>query len=141
MANIAPIDQSAQKWQQRAAVAGPSYLNGINNPRTDWAKAAAGANATYTAAVTAAANAGAYSKGVQKAGSAKWAAAATSKGPSRYAEGVNLAVGAWQQGFAPFQAAIASATLPPRGPTGSPANLQRVQAVVTALRNQKTGGK
>jgi hypothetical protein len=139
MAAIKPIDQSASKWQRRASVAGPDYLTGVQNPRTPWAQAAQAANGNYVSAVTTAAQAGRYAAGVKKAGDTKWATNATAKGPSRYAEGVNLAVGSWQTGFQPYQTALSSLTLPARGPTGSPQNLQRVQAVVTTLRNLKTG--
>jgi hypothetical protein len=113
MAAIKPIDQSATKWQQRAAVAGPAYLQGVQNPKTPWAAAAAAAESNYGAGVTAAVSA------------------------KRYAEGVSLAVGTWTAAFQPYQSAIASLNLPPRGPTGAAQNLQRVSAVDSALHNLK----
>lgn len=140
MAGITPIDQAADKWQRRAAVAGPDYTRGVQNPRTPWAAAASGANAQYVAGVTAAAAAGRFASGIRKAGDAKWQAAAVAKGPARFAEGVQLALGAWTAGFQPYQAAIAATTLPARGPTGSPQNLQRVSALTNALHNLKTKG-
>jgi hypothetical protein len=141
MAAIKPIDQSADKWQRRASVAGVDYTKGVQAPRTGWAAAAGAAAQNYTTAVTAAAQAGRFAAGVRKAGDAKWQTNSVAKGPTRYAEGVQLAVGAWSQSFAPFQAAISGLTLPARGPAGSPQNLQRVQAVSTALRAVKTGQK
>lgn|SRR5574340_303889 len=137
--NIKPIDQSAQKWQARAAIAGPAYTAGVQNPRTPWATAAKAAQQNYVAGVTAAANAGRYANGIAKAGDAKWLQGATTKGATRFAEGVQLAVGNWTAGFQPYQSALAALTLPPRGPTGSATNLQRVQAVDNALRQVKTG--
>ena len=138
MAAIKPLDQSADKWTRRAAVAGPDYQAGVAAPRTPWSQAAVAANGTYVAAVTAAANAGAYASGVRAAGEDKWRSAANNKGPQRFAEGVALAVGSWQKGFAPYATAIGSLTLPVRGPVGSPQNLQRVTVVATALRGVKT---
>ena len=134
MANIKAIDLSADKWQRRAAVAGEDYRRGVESPRTGWEQASSAAAASYQQGVTQAATTGRYAAGVRKAGNAKWSKNAIAKGPSRFAEGVQLAVGEWQAGFGPYQAAIASLTLPPRGPAGSPANLQRVTVIANALR-------
>lgn len=142
MANIKPLDQSADKWQRRAAVAGPDYISGVQNPRTPWAAAAAAAESNWKAGVAAASTRGAYSGGVRRAGDARWQAGATAKGPARFAEGVALATGEWQRGFAPYQSAIQALSLPARGPAGSPQNLQRVAAVAQALRaiKERAGG-
>lgn len=134
MAAIKPIEQSGDKWQRRAAVAGPDYQAGIDNPRQQWQAATVAAEQNYRSAVTAAAGAGRFSAGVTKAGNAKWQENAKKKGPGRFAEGVALAVGAWQKGFGPIQAAFSSLSPPPRGVTGSPANLQRVAAFNQAAR-------
>lgn len=139
MAAIKDIGQSGDKWQRRAQVAGPDYTAGVENPRRQWAEAAAGADATYRQAVTEAAAQGRFGAGVRRAGDARWREGAVAKGPSRFAEGVSLAVGRWQTGFNPYQAAIARVQLPPRGPAGSPQNLQRVAAIAQTLRQVKTG--
>jgi hypothetical protein len=133
-----PLADAADKWQRRAALAGPDYLTGIKNPRASWATQAQAANSNYTTAVTAAANAGRYAAGVKRVGDTKWSANAIAKGPSRFAEGVNLSVGNWSTGFSPYLDVIKNLTLPARGPTGSVSNLQRVQTVTEALRKLKT---
>jgi hypothetical protein len=138
VAAIKPIEQSSEKWQRRAQVAGPDYANGVTNPRTSWSQAASAADQNYRAGVTAAASAGRFASGVRRAGDERWRQNALTKGPARFAEGVTLAVGDWQRGFAPMQAAISSLALPARGPAGSPQNLQRVAAIATALRGVKT---
>ena len=43
----------------------------------------------------------------------------------------------YQAGFAPYREAISQVTLPPRGPRRAPQNIQRVQAIVTALSARK----
>jgi len=144
MANIKPIDQSSDKWSRRAAVAGVDYQFGVQNPRRPWAEAAQAAAANYRAGVTAAANAGRFENGVRKAGDEKWRNRSVAVGPGRFAEGVAVAKPDWEQGFKPYQDAIGAITLPARGPKGSPANLQRVQAVSMALRSlyeRKATGK
>jgi len=137
MAAIKPLDESADKWTRRAAVAGEDYKAGVTNPRTAWDTASIAADGNYRTAVTAAATGGRYASGVRKAGASRWREGAVNKGPQRFAEGVQLAVGEWQKGFAPYQAAVSSLQLPARGPVGSPQNLARVGAVATALRNVK----
>jgi len=134
MANIKDLGSISSKWVRRSAVAGPDYQSGIQNPRTPWAAAAAKGEDNYKAGVSAASARGAFGKGVKAAGDSKWQGNALRKGPGRYAEGVSLAEGDWQKGFAPYREAIASLTLPPRGMRGSPANLQRVSAIATTLR-------
>lgn len=144
MANIKPIDQSSDKWSRRAAVAGVDYQFGVQNPRRPWADAAISAGANYRAGVTAAANAGRFEAGIKTAGEEKWKNRSVKVGPGRFAEGVAVAKPDWESGFKPYQEAINSINLPARGPKGSPANLQRVQAVSTALRSlfeRKASGK
>jgi hypothetical protein len=139
MANIKPIDQSSQKWTNRASGASPEYTRGVQSPRTPWGQAAAAGNNNWKAGVTQAAGADRFLKGVQKAGDAKWANGATKKGPGRYVEGVSGAGQDWASGFGPFQAAISGVTLPARAVRGSPTNLQRVSTIATLLHNTKLG--
>lgn len=134
MANIKPIEQSSDKWVRRASVAGPDYLAGVTNPRRPWAAAAGEAENNYKAGVTAAANAGRFGAGVKAAGDEKWKNGALKKGPGRFAEGVAIGKDDWGKGFSPYQSAIAALALPPRGPKGSPQNIQRVASVATTLR-------
>jgi len=134
MANIKALETSADKWTRRASVAGEDYRRGIESPRVPWDQAASAAAAAYQQGVTTAATQGRYGAGVRRAGNAKWARNASAKGPNRFAEGVQLAVGEWSAGFQPYQSAISALQLPPRGPAGSPQNLQRVTAVAQALR-------
>lgn len=134
MAAIKPIEQSSDKWVRRASVAGSDYQQGVQNPRKAWASASAEAEGNYKAGVVAAANAGRYGSGVKAAGDEKWRNGAVKKGPGRFAEGVAIGKDDWARGFAPYQSAISAIALPARGPKGSPANIQRVSAIATALR-------
>lgn len=134
MAAIKPIAQSSDKWVRRAGVAAPDYEQGVSNPRASWEQSAIAAGANYRAGVTAAANAGRFEAGVRSAGEDRWRANSLAKGPTRYAEGVQIGKGSWEEGFRPYQEAINALRLPPRGPKGSPNNLQRVTAVAQALR-------
>lgn len=127
----------AKKWQTRASAAASDYTAGVQGTTTDQAAAAAAAAPLWAQSVAAAAANDQYRKGVTAAGTDKWRAGATGKGAQRYAPGVQAGAGNYQTGFAPYQAVIANLTLPPRNVKGS--NSARVDAVVTALRKQKTG--
>lgn len=136
MTAIKSTSASSDKWVRRSSVAGPDYQSGINNPRRDWAEAASAANDNYRQAVTQAAQQGRFAQGVKNAGSDRWRDRSLAKGPSRFSEGVSLAQDDWERGFAPYAETISRLNLPARGPKGSPQNLQRVQAVSQALRQQ-----
>lgn len=134
MAGIKPIEQSGEKWTRRASVAGPDYVQGISNPRKPWQSSTTEGAQAYATGVQAAIAAGRFAAGVTKAGNAKWQENAKKKGPGRFAEGVAMAVGEWQKGFGPVQAAFSALQPPVRQATGSPANLQRVSAFNEAAR-------
>jgi len=111
----------------------------VANPSRSWAQASQAASPNYAAGVQAAVARGGFAKGVQAAGDGAWSHGATTKGPARFAEGVQLAQPAYTSGFGRVAAAINATALPPRQPTGSPGNIQRVAVIATALRKLRTG--
>lgn len=129
----------AEKWARVAPQRQQDYALGVQNPRRDWATAAAAAQDTHTAAMQRAATAKSYSRGIRNAGTPKWQANAVAKGPNRFAEGVQLAEPAYRAGFAPYAEVLARTTLPQRYPKGDPRNLDRVKAVANALYAKKNG--
>jgi hypothetical protein len=129
-----------KRWVNRASVATPDYVSGIQNPRNDWAQATKAAEGSWAQGVQAAASSGAFGKGVQKAGSGKQIAKAIGKGAQRYAAGVADGQSDYETAIAPFLQTIESTVLPPRGPKGDPRNLDRVKAITVALRNKKLNG-
>ena len=137
MANIKSMDRITDKWKRVAAGAGEEYRVGIENPRTDWATATKNAESSYDAGVQAAIARKAFSKGVGKAGTAKWQAMALAKGPGRWSEGINLSGDAYRSGFEPYARVIAGLTLPVRGRKGDPKNIARVAAIAKALHDEK----
>ena len=129
-----------KRWVDRASVATPDYISGIQNPRNDWAQATSAAASNWASAVQAAAANGSFAKGVNKAGSAKQIAKAIGKGAQRYAAGVADGQSEYAAAIAPFLQVITNTTLPPRGPKGDPRNLDRVKAITQALRAKKLAG-
>ncbi len=130
---VMPIAEVASKWDRRASSAGPEYETGIRNPRGDWAASSIASKASWQQAITAAAGRDAFAKGVTAAGNTRWQEKAISKGPARYGDGVSKGVPDYAKNVAPYLDLIARTDLPPRGPAGSAANLNRMQAIPLAL--------
>jgi hypothetical protein len=137
MAQIKSDQASADKWTRRTQNAGTEYAEGVQNPRSDWASQTKAAEANYEKGVQAAIQRKSFGKGVTKTGTSGWQAAALEKGPSRFAAGVAGATNKYAEGFKPYRETIKNLTLPPRGPKGDPANIQRVAAVAKALHDKK----
>jgi hypothetical protein len=129
----------AAKWARRAASAAGEYEEGIRSTGKSWAGAAKAAERNYQQGVTAAATAGRFGKGVERAGDAKWKKNATEKGPARFSQGVGVAQPEYASGVGPYLEAIGRVDLPPRGPAGSEGNYSRVAAIGKALRQLKQG--
>lgn len=135
---VKPLASIADKWSTRAQSAGQAYKDGVS-ASTDWAAATAASANNWQAGVQQAAADGRFATGVNAAGNAAWQSGAINKGAGRYGPGVGLAKDKFSSGFNKYAQVLTSLTLPPRFPKGDPQNVQRVQAVVTALRNAKLG--
>ena len=133
MAFIRSVDQIASKWASVTPMRSEDYALGIMNPRRSWAAATKAAEPAYQDGVTKAIGRKAFGKGVTKAGDEKWQRKAQTRGVANWGPGVAEAKGDYAAGFAPYQAAIAAVTLPPRYARRDPRNLARVKAVVDAL--------
>lgn len=133
MAAIKPLDAIAQKWATVTPQRAPQYSEGVQSPRVDWHDAAVAGADNYAAGVTAAVQAKSFARGVTRAGTDKWKRMTLAKGPSRYAEGVQLGQQDFAAGFAPYREAIANLTLPARYARRDPRNLERIRAVVQAM--------
>ena len=129
------------KWQVRTANAGPDYLAGVNNTTKDQAAAAIAAKSAWQAGLTAAFAAGAFEKGLSRSGKQGWQAGVQQKGEANYSTGVNAqaALGKYTTNSGRFDAARGAASNSPRGPKGSPQNLQRVSLVANAEHAAKLG--
>lgn len=134
---VKDIGASATKWTNRAQAAAQDYVNGVNGAQQ--AEPAIAAVSTWQAAVQSPTAAKMFTTGLQKSGDAGWANGVKTKGATRYPQGVQGAAGKWQSGFSPYASTLASLNLPPRGVRRSAQNMARVQAVVQAMANVKTG--
>jgi len=137
MAAIKSLDKTTKVWAKRAAASRDEYLDGVENPRKDWKDETANAAERYKEGLEASFENDSFSKGVEAAGTSKWQDKAKKLGPGRYSEGVRASEADYRAGFAPFHARIAGTTLPPRGPKGSPENIERVRVMAEALHDEK----
>lgn len=131
--------QSSAKYASRASAAAGDYVEGARTTSKDQAAAAIAASGIYAQATQAAITDGRYARGLQKSGKAKWLKGVTDVGGGRYGEGVAAAAGDYATESARFDAARGAASSLPRGIKGSPQNLQRVAAVVSAQIATKKG--
>lgn len=134
---VANINTIAAKYSQNAQNSVNAYKAGVAAPRRSQSQTAIAAAPVWAQAVQEAATNGRYAKGLAASGDAKWSANSANLGASRYGPGVANAQSAYATGEAPYLTAISNLNLPPRGVTGSPQNIARVQAVNTALQQVK----
>lgn len=139
MAEIKTLSSIRDKWTRVTPGRTEDYKLGVQNPRRDWQEETEAAKDNWKAGVDAAAGKDMFAKGVAKAGSKKWQDKALKKGPGRFAEGVYIAGGDYEKGFAPFREAIARADLGPKFPRRDPRNIERVKRIVDALISEKVG--
>lgn len=132
---------AAARWARRSANASQDYTDGVNSTPNDWEKNTLAAHESYKSAVVKAANEGRQAAGVRRSGQSWWKKRTTEVGPQRFAEGVAASQSTYEEGVAPYLAAIAGTKLSPRGPKGDPRNYKRVMEMGEALRRVKTGGK
>lgn len=132
---------SVQKWQTKAAASSQDYVEGATTTTKDQAAAAAAAEPIYQQALQASFAKKAFSAGLNKSGKAGWLEGINEKGAANFGTGVAAAKSAqrYQTNSSKFDGARNAASALPRGAKGSPTNLNRVTAVVNALRNAKVG--
>jgi hypothetical protein len=139
MAEIKNIRMIRDKWQRVTPQRTEDYKIGVQAPKRSWSDSALKQKETWKAAITAAAQAGLYERGISRTGDDGWKNQALAKGPSRFAEGVMISADKYEERFQPYADTIAKTTLPPRMPKGDPRNIERVKAIADALRKQKVG--
>lgn len=133
MPAIKSIRDIAAKWAEVTPGRSSEYEEGVRNPTEDWQTETAGAEDNWEAGVSAAADEGRFSDGVNAAGTDKWQTNTLEKGVGRWGPGVRAGQDAYETGFAPFVDVISRTDLPARYPRGDPRNIERVAAMAEAL--------
>jgi len=134
------LDTIVKKWTEVTPSRSAYYEEGTRGKGGAWAAGAAAGENNWKTGVAAAAASGRFGKGVAKAGASRYEEGVRNKGVERWPSGVSVGGPNYSKGFAPYQAALAAITLPPKGPKGDPKNLERVRAIMTSLRAKKVAG-
>lgn len=137
MPKIRSIAKIAEKYGRVTPGKAAELEAGLRDPKKNWAEETAAAAAAWADGVSAAVARGAFEKGVDATGQAGYLDPALKLGVKRYRDGVTYGIPKYGKKFAPFRDVIEGVTLPPRGPTGDPANLDRVRIIAAALHDAK----
>lgn len=140
MAAIKSASEIAEKWSRVTPGRQSDYEAGVKTPTKDWAGQTEAAADNWADGVSKAAANKSFSKGVRKAGTAKWQRKVVEVGVGRWGPGVRAASADYQTGFEPYQAVISQTSLPPRYPKGDPRNIDRVARIASALHQKKLTG-
>lgn len=123
----------AEKWARVTPGRQADYTSGVQGAGQAWQEGTNNAVDAWGQGVQQAIGEDRYRMGVQGK-SQLYAQQAATLGAGRWAQGVPAARSRYETGVAKPLQALAAVTLAPRGPKGSPGNLQRVAQVVEALR-------
>lgn len=133
------VEAAAKKFVTRASAAQGDYKEGVNQTN-DQAEKSIASQAIYESQIQDSIARGARVAGIEKSGgTAKWKARTMAVGPSRFATGTAAGSEAYKSGVKPYLDVLSGLTLTPRGPKGSPENLERVRQTNEALRTAKLG--
>jgi hypothetical protein len=131
------VRAGAAKWRQRAALAQQDYLEGVRRPRRPWREATVDAVQAWIQAIQQAITDGRFLRGLTPEAEQFWRTRIESVGATRYTQGIQTSGDRYERNFAPFRQVIESIQLPPRGPVGDPANIERVRIIAQALHEAK----
>jgi hypothetical protein len=137
MPQVKSLNRASEKWKRQSAASTPEYEAGVRETQKDWANNTAAAADSYAQGVQQAISEDRFSSGVERAGSAKWRNNTLTKGPTRWADGIRQSTANYEKGFAPYRQVIEQTQLPPRGPKGSAANIERVRVMAQVLHDAK----
>jgi len=140
MAEVKNVADIVEKWTRVTPNRRADFERGVAAPRRSWEQSTSAAESRYNEGVQTAITEGRFGRGVTAAGDSKWKRKVSTVGVQRWGPGVQAAAQDYQKGFAPYQAAIESVSLPPRYPAGDPRNFDRVRAIGEALHAKKVSG-
>ena len=130
---VKDVSSSTMKWSENAGRASGEYASRAEAAASDWQSKTVGAAGNFHQAITAPGMKERFSKGVQRAGAAKYARKIRDVAADRFAPGVAAATIDYTAGVEPFFATISALSLSARKPRGDPANYKRVEEVGKAL--------
>jgi len=137
MPKIRSTAKIAEKYGRVTPAKGRELEAGLKDPKKIWVDEAAAAGEAWRGGVEGAIARDGFVKGVVEAGQSAYLDPALKLGVGRYRAGVEFGVPKYSKKFAPYRDVIEGTTLPPRGPVGDPANIERVRVMASALHDAK----
>ena len=133
--------QSVEKWSSRTRMSASDYNTGVQTTQKDQSARAIAAKEIYKQALMDSFERDDYAEGLQRSGQAGWKAGVSEKGYRNFSTGVSAtsARAKYSANSGKYDSARSAADSLPRGARGSAQNLERVTAVVNALRAVKVG--
>lgn len=133
MPRVKPAADIAAKWARVAPTRQQDFEAGVADPQVDWARSTSAARESWEQGINESIQRGAFSRGVESAGSEKWRRKTRDVGAQRWGAGVRAAQQDMETAIQPYRDAIERTVLPPRGPRGDPRNLERSAVMARAL--------
>lgn len=137
MPKIRTLAKITEKYGRVTPAKGRELEAGLKDPKKIWVDEAAAAGEAWRGGVEGAIARDGFTKGVVAAGQAAYIEPALKLGVGRYRSGVEFGTPKYGKKFAPYRDVIEATTLPPRGPVGDPANIERVRVMAAALHEAK----
>jgi len=140
MALIRSIETIAKKWKEVTPLRLDIYRENVSSPLRDWEKEALAAKDRRDEGLKKAIADGRIDRGIRKVGLEGWRKPTVTKGPTRWAEGVEVAEPDYRAGFAPFRDVIERTDPGPKYAKGDPRNWERSKKIGLALHEKKIKG-
>jgi len=130
---VKEVGASTTKWSENAGRATEEFGARAEAAASEWETQTRAAADSFHAAITAPGIKTRFTRGVARAGAAKFARKIRDVARDRFAPGVAAAAEDYTKGVEPYFSTIAALTLAARKPRGDPANYKRVEQVGKAL--------
>ena len=135
MVKIKPLEAISKNYEGAIGEAERRYKEEVARS-SGWNAAAVASQDRWVAAVSSSEAQDRRVKNLQKVSDEEWRQKALSKGAARIGSGMRSAVGDQRSGFAPYHAALASASLSERS-SDPMANIKRVEEVMKVMLEKK----
>lgn len=137
MAKIRSMAKIKDKYGRVTPGKGPELEAGLRDPKKVWHDETLAAVEAWTGGVEGAIARDGFRKGVAAVDQSDYLDPALKLGVKRYRDGVTFGTPKYGEKFAPYRDVIEGTSLPPRGPVGDPANIERVRIMAAALHDAK----
>lgn len=110
---------------------------GLRDPKKNWHDETLASADAWRGGVEGAIAGDRFAKGVGAVTQSDYLDPSLKLGVKRYRDGVTYGTPKYAERFGPYRDVIEATTLPPRGPVGDPANVDRVRIMAAALHDAK----